>query len=88
MRNYWKKSTKKKMSDNLIQQFEQIDALLKNARKVLVASHQHPDPDAVASVLTCHYVFKKQNLESLPYLPDLPPKNLSFLPIFLRLEMK
>ncbi len=67
------------MSENLTQQFQKIDELLKNARKILIASHQHPDPDAVASVLTFHYVFKNMNLESLPYLPDYPSNNLSFL---------
>ena len=70
------------MSDKLNEQFQQIDELLKGAQRVLVASHQNPDPDAVASVLVFHYVFKNRNLESLPYLPDLPPENLNFLPGF------
>jgi len=70
------------MFDNLNQQFQKIDGLLKSAKKVLIASHQHPDPDAVASVLTFHYVFRKSNLESLPYLPNYPSRNLDFLPGF------
>lgn len=74
------------MSDSLIQQFKQIDELLKSARRVLIASHKKPDPDAVSSILTLHYVFKKQNLESFPYLPDCPPKNLSFLPGFFEIQ--
>lgn len=49
---------------------------------MLIASHQNPDPDAVASVLALHSAFKKKNLESLPYLPDLAPGNLNFLPGF------
>ena len=48
----------------------------------MIASHENPDPDAVASVLALHYFFKKNKLESFPYLSDLPPKNLSFLPGF------
>ncbi len=49
---------------------------------MLIASHQNPDPDAVASVLALHAAFKKRNLESFPYLPDLAPSNLNFLPGF------
>ncbi len=74
------------MSNSLNQQFQKIDELLKGARRVLVASHQSPDPDAVASVLALHYLFKKKNLESFPYLPDSPPKNLSYLPGFFEIN--
>lgn len=54
----------------------------------MIASHQRPDPDAVASVLIFHYVFKKRNLESFPYLPDYPPSNLNFLPGFSEIKTK
>lgn len=74
------------MNNSLIVQFQQIDELLKGARKVLIASHQRPDPDAVASVLALHYLFKKKNLESFPYLPDPPSKNLSYLPGFFEIK--
>ena len=67
---------------NLFPQFQKFDDLLKGAGKVLIASHQNPDPDAVASVLALHADFKKRNLESMPYLPDLAPSNLNFLPGF------
>ncbi len=70
------------MSDSLTAQFQQISQLLNNARRVLIASHQNPDPDAVASVLFFHHIFQKRNMASLPFLPDLPPKNLNFLPGF------
>lgn len=70
------------MTEKLSQQFQKMDELLGSAEKVLIASHQHPDPDAVASVLTFHYVFGNSNLSSLPYLPDRPPANLDFLPGF------
>jgi phosphoesterase RecJ-like protein len=69
------------MPDSLSSQFKQIDELLKRASRVLIASHERPDPDAIGSVLALHRVFK-QNLESFPYLPDSPSKNLSFLPGF------
>ncbi len=74
------------MTDSLIVQFQKIDELLKGAQKVLIASHENPDPDAVASVLTFDYVFRKKNLETLPFLPNLPPKNLSFLPGFFEVK--
>ncbi len=71
-----------KMPNNPNEQFKQISELLKGARKILIASHQNPDPDAVSSVLALHCAFQKKNLESFPYLPDLPTKNLGFLPGF------
>lgn len=70
------------MSNKLNEQFQQIDELLKNARKVLVASHRNPDPDAVASVLILHNVFKKLEIESFPFLPDNPLQTLNYLPGF------
>lgn len=74
------------MTKSLISQFQQINEILKGSPKILIASHQNPDPDAVASVLTFHHVFKKKNLTTLPYLPDQPPKNLSFLPDFFEIQ--
>jgi len=70
------------MNDLLNTQFEQIDQILRGAQKILIASHEHPDPDAVSSVLALHYVFKNKALSSFPYLPTSPTKNLSFLPGF------
>jgi len=67
---------------DLNKQFQQIDELLQNAKKVLIASHERPDSDAVASELALHNFFIAQNIESLPYLPGLPPGNLNFLPRF------
>lgn len=74
------------MFNSLLHQFQQIDKLLKKGGKILIASHQNPDADAVASVLVLHYLFKKKNLESFPYLPDPPPKNLSFLSGFFEIK--
>lgn len=70
------------MSEALTSQFQGINAILSNAKNVLVASHQNPDPDAVSSVLAVHHALKKRNLTSLPYLPNHPAKTLSFLPGF------
>jgi phosphoesterase RecJ-like protein len=74
------------MSNKLIDQFQKIDELLHNAQRILLASHENPDPDAVASVLALHCFFKKKNLQSFPYLPDAPPKYLSFLPGFFEIK--
>ena len=76
------------MSNNLNEQFKQIDGLLAGAHKVLVASHENPDPDAVSSALTIHNVLKKDGLESLPYLPNQAPKNLSYLPGFFEIKYR
>lgn len=74
------------MSNNLNEQFKQIDELLKNARKILIASHENPDPDAVSSLLVIHNVLKNEGLESLPYLPNSAPKNLNYLPGFFEIK--
>jgi len=74
------------MFNKLNNQFKQIDELLKNARKVLVASHENPDPDAVSSVLTIHNVLKNEGFQSLSYLPTTAPKNLNYLPGFFEIE--
>jgi phosphoesterase RecJ-like protein len=66
--------------------FQKVGELLRKAKRVLIAAHQNPDPDAVASVLAFHYVLKRRNLESLPYLPDQPSRNLSFLPGFFEIR--
>jgi len=70
------------MSDFQELQFQGIGEILKGAKKILIASHYNPDPDAVSSVLALNYVFKNMGLLSLPYLPNHPPKSLSFLPGF------
>jgi len=70
------------MNNILKQKFQRIEELLNNSQNILIASHEHPDADAVASTLALHRLFKKQNKNSFPYLPDLPSKNLNFLPGF------
>jgi len=70
------------MSDILESQFQGIGEILKGAKKVLIASHQNPDPDAVSSVLALHYVFKNMGLLSFPYLPINRREALVFCPVF------
>lgn len=73
---------------NLELQFQKIDELLGNARKILIASHENPDADAVASTLALHNFFIMQNFDSLPYLSDFPPRNFSYLPRFFDIKTK
>lgn len=74
------------MQDKLSQQFQQIDELLKGARKVLIAAHENPDPDAVSSVLTMHNILRSEGLETLPYFPNQVPKSLNYLPRFFEIK--
>jgi len=67
------------MFDPIDAQFKEIEGILSEAKNVFIASHQNPDPDAVASVLTLNYVFKNMGLTSLPYLPNAPMGSLDFL---------
>jgi phosphoesterase RecJ-like protein len=70
----------------LTPKFQQIDELLKNAQRILIASHENPDLDAAASVLALHHFFKERKLESLPFFPDQPPRTFSFLPGFFEIR--
>ncbi|MFH1841293.1 MAG: bifunctional oligoribonuclease/PAP phosphatase NrnA [Candidatus Nealsonbacteria bacterium] len=74
------------MTEDLKPQFQEISKLLREDKSFLIASHQNPDPDAVASVLVFNYILKKRNQKTFPYLPDSPPKNLSFLPGFFEIK--
>ncbi|MDP3990818.1 MAG: bifunctional oligoribonuclease/PAP phosphatase NrnA [Candidatus Nealsonbacteria bacterium] len=70
------------MINSFTLQFNRMNEMLAGAKNILIASHQNPDPDAVASALTLNYVFKNRNFQTLPYLPDKPAETLSFLPGF------
>jgi len=72
--------------NNLALQFRQINEFLKEAKNVLVASHENPDADAVGSALALYLVFKKKDIKSSLYLPDFPSDNLNFLPNFNKIK--
>jgi len=74
------------MENSFIVQFREVDRLLENARRVLVASHENPDADAVGSVLSLNLVFKKMGIEPFLYLSDPSPKIFSFLPGFFEIK--
>jgi bifunctional oligoribonuclease and PAP phosphatase NrnA len=55
---------------------------LRAARTVLLAAHEHPDGDAVGSLLALTHALKIQGKEVVAYVPDPAPDDLSFLPGF------
>ncbi|MFH1820474.1 MAG: DHH family phosphoesterase [Candidatus Nealsonbacteria bacterium] len=70
------------MTNQTSHNFDRLTDIINQSKKVLIASHHRPDPDAVASVLVFHYLLKNKQIESVPYLPEKPTENLSFLPGF------
>jgi len=73
--------------NNLInKEFQKINPLLKEAKNVLIASHENPDADAVGSVLGLDFGLRQLNLQTIPYLPGETPPYLSFLPGFTRIK--
>lgn len=74
------------MKNDLFKKFQQIDEVLKTAKRVFIASHENPDPDAIGSVLALHHIFQRQNKKTVCYLPNPSPARLSFLPGFFELR--
>jgi bifunctional oligoribonuclease and PAP phosphatase NrnA len=59
-----------------------IHALLRHAGSVLIATHEHPDGDAVGSSLALLHALGLQGKTVTAYVPDPAPEFLSFLPGF------
>lgn len=53
---------------------------LRESRRVLLGTHEHPDGDAVGSVLALAHALRLQGKEVVGYLPDPAPEYLHFLP--------
>ena len=53
---------------------------LRESRRVLLGTHEHPDGDAVGSVLALAHALRLQGKEVVGYLPDPAPDYLHFLP--------
>jgi len=70
------------MNNLPIEQFREIDNLIKESKNILIASHEDPDADAVGSALALHCAFAAKNLNSFCYLPDPAPLSFKFLPRF------
>jgi len=68
------------MTDKLKSQFKKINEIIGKSKKVLITSHENPDPDAVGSVLALSLILNKLGIKPLLYLSDPCPDSLSFLP--------
>ena len=60
--------------------YEEIIRELRQARRILLGTHQHPDGDALGSVLALMHVLKYQGKDVTAYVPDPAPDFFSFLP--------
>ena len=76
------------MSKLHLSQFQKINALLKNAKNILIVSHEDPDADAIGSMLGLNLFLKEIGLKPFLYLSDSPPNFFSFLPGFSEIKNK
>ncbi|HLD25875.1 MAG TPA: bifunctional oligoribonuclease/PAP phosphatase NrnA [Candidatus Andersenbacteria bacterium] len=58
----------------------QIHAALRGARRVLIATHEHPDGDAIGSSLALLTALRLQGKQVVAYIPDPAPEQFLFLP--------
>lgn len=61
---------------------QDIHRLLRQAPSVLIATHEHPDGDAVGSSLALLHALRLQGKRVTAYIPDAAPPMLSFIPGF------
>jgi len=74
------------MENRFFLPFQEMNDLIEKSNAILIAAHENPDPDAVSSVLALHNYIKSLGKKSIPYLPDAPAKNISYLPGFFEIE--
>lgn len=55
---------------------------LRSSKRVLIATHEHPDGDAIGSSLALYHGLGLQGKQVTCYIPDAAPTTLSFLPGF------
>jgi phosphoesterase RecJ-like protein len=60
----------------------QIHGALRRANTVLIATHEHPDGDAIGSSLALLHALRLQGKSVTAYVPDPAPDFFSFLPGF------
>ena len=63
----------------------QIIAKLRAAQRVSIATHEHPDGDAIGSSLALLHALGLQGKHATCYIPDAAPEYLRFLPGFAKL---
>ena len=59
-----------------------IHAVLRRSERVLLATHEHPDGDAVGSSLALLAALRLQGKQVTAFVPDPAPEQFSFLPGF------
>lgn len=59
---------------------EQIAGKLREATSVLLGTHQHPDGDALGSILALKLALEMHGKKVTAYIPDPPPDFFTFLP--------
>jgi len=67
---------------------QQTTVLIGNAKRILLLTHQNPDPDAIGSLLGLSMALKKFNKEVETVCADDVPKNLQFLPLSREIKNK
>lgn len=55
---------------------------VKNSKRVLLGTHEHPDGDALGSVLSLYHLLTDMGKEVTAYIPDAPAPFFVFLPGF------
>lgn len=61
---------------------DRVHAALRTAHTVLLGTHEHPDADAVGSILALLHALRLQKKSVTAYIPDPAPFFLEFLPGF------
>lgn len=67
---------------------DQIKDALSSATSILIATHEHPDGDALGSSLALYHALKQWNISATVYIPDHIPDFFSFLPGVDKLTVK
>lgn len=82
LKKNWLKSNDKKV--DLLNSYQEtvvdIDAALKNSKRVLIGAHEHPDGDALGSTLALFYALKDLGKDVVAHVPDQPATFFNFLP--------
>ncbi len=61
---------------------KKFENLIAESTRIVLCCHQHPDGDAIGSTLGLCQVLRSMGKDATVVVPDMPPRNLSFLPGF------
>lgn len=76
------KSPRQKLLANNTDAAQAAISAIEGSQKVLIATHEHPDGDALGSTLSLFHWLRSQGKEVVVYTPDAAPGFFSFLPGF------